>query len=104
MMEVWQERTALLLGGQGLERLASARVTVVGTGGVGAAAAEILVRAGVGHLTLIDSDTVSESNINRQLIALHSTVGQPKCDVLRARLLDINRPRPYRHTRLSARG
>ena len=90
MMEVWQERTALLLGGQGLERLASARVTVVGTGGVGAAAAEMLVRAGVGHLTLIDSDTVSESNINRQLIALHSTVGQPKCDVLRARLLDIN--------------
>ena len=90
MMEAWQERTALLLGDQGLERLASARVTVVGTGGVGAAAAEMLVRAGVGHLTLIDSDTVSESNINRQLIALHSTVGQPKCDVLRARLLDIN--------------
>lgn len=80
----------MLLGEQGLERLASARVTVVGVGGVGAAAAEMLVRAGVGHLAIIDSDAVSESNINRQLLALHSTVGQPKCEVLRARLLDIN--------------
>ena len=80
----------MLIGAGGLERLAAARVTVVGIGGVGAAAAEMLVRAGVGHLTIIDSDSVSESNINRQLLALHSTVGLPKTSVLSSRLLDIN--------------
>lgn len=73
-----------------MARLRDARVTVVGVGGVGAAAAEMLTRAGVGHLTLIDSDTVSPGNINRQLLALNSTVGLPKVDVLRERLLDIN--------------
>lgn len=86
----WKERTELLLGQEAVGRLQDARVTVVGVGGVGAAAAEMLVRAGVGHVTLIDSDVVSLSNLNRQLIALNSTVGLPKVEVLRGRLLDIN--------------
>lgn len=86
----WKERTELLLGQEAAGRLQDARVTVVGVGGVGAAAAEMLVRAGVGHVTLIDSDVVSLSNLNRQLIALNSTVGLPKVEVLRGRLLDIN--------------
>ncbi len=86
----WQERTELLLGPEGLRKLAASRVLVVGVGGVGACAAEMLVRAGVGHLTLVDSDRVSESNINRQLPALHSTVGRAKTAVLSERLTDIN--------------
>ena len=86
----WLERTELLLGAQPLERLGNAHVLVVGVGGVGAYAAEMIVRSGVGHLTIADSDSVSESNINRQLIALHSTVGRPKTEVLAQRLLDIN--------------
>ena len=89
-MEPWQERTALMFGSAGLDRLASARVAVVGLGGVGAMAAEMLVRAGVGHILLVDADTVSVSNINRQLPALHSTVGLSKCSVMSRRLLDIN--------------
>lgn len=80
----------MLLGGAALEKLAASQVVVVGTGGVGAAAAEMLVRAGVGAVTLIDADSVSESNLNRQLIALNSTLGQMKTDVLQRRLLDIN--------------
>ena len=80
----------MLLGADGLGRLAASRVAVVGLGGVGAMASEMLVRAGVGHIVLVDADVVSESNINRQLPALRSTVGLPKCDVVRARLLDIN--------------
>lgn len=90
MAEGWQERTELLLGPEGLRKLAVSRVLVVGAGGVGASAAEMLVRAGVGHLTIVDSDKVSESNINRQLPALHSTVGRPKTEVLSERLMDIN--------------
>ena len=86
----WQERTGLLLGDEALARLAGSRVLVVGIGGVGGYAAEMLVRAGVGHLTIADSDRVSESNINRQLVALRSTVGRPKVEVLKERLLDIN--------------
>ena len=87
---MWTERTELLLGKDGLGRLAAAHVLIAGAGGVGAAAAEMLVRAGIGHLALVDNDAVSESNINRQLPALHSTVGRPKCEVLRERLMDIN--------------
>lgn len=79
-----------MLGEDGLERLSRAHVIVAGVGGVGAAAAEMLVRSGIGHLTLIDSDTVSPSNINRQLPALVSTVGKSKCAVLRERFADIN--------------
>ena len=90
MIPDWQERTEMLLGAAALERLAAARVAVVGLGGVGAMAAEMLVRAGVGHLVLIDVDTVAVSNINRQLPALHSTVGRSKCEVMRERLMDIN--------------
>ena len=80
----------MLLGLEGLGRLRAAAVAVVGCGGVGAAAAEMLARAAVGHIALIDSDSVSETNINRQLPALHSTVGLPKTRVLGERLKDIN--------------
>ena len=86
----WNSRTELLIGQEGMQRVRAAHVIIVGTGGVGAAAAEMLVRAGIGHLCLIDSDVVSPSNINRQLPALHSTVGRPKVEVLRDRLTDIN--------------
>lgn len=90
MIPDWQARTSLLIGEDGLARLREARVAVVGIGGVGAAAAEMLVRAGLGHLLIIDSDCVSDSNRNRQILALTSTVGRLKCDVLKERLLDIN--------------
>ena len=89
-MADWLERTGLLLGEENLERLRAAHVLIVGVGGVGGYAAEMLARAGVGRLTLADADTVAESNINRQLIALHSTVGRPKVEVLAERLRDIN--------------
>ena len=89
-MEAWKERTELLVGAEGLERLFESSVAVIGLGGVGAYAAEMLCRAGVGHLILLDSDVVSESNKNRQLIALDSTIGKPKSTVLAERLKDIN--------------
>ena len=84
------ERTTLLLGAEKMQRLSAAHVLIVGTGGVGAYAAEMICRAGVGTLTLVDADCVAPSNINRQLIALHSTVGQSKVEVLATRLRDIN--------------
>lgn len=80
----------MLLGSDSLQHLCNSRVAVVGCGGVGAYAAEMLARAGVGRILLLDSDCVGESNINRQLIALHSTVGRPKVEVLAERLRDIN--------------
>ena len=89
-MERWMERTRLLLGDEKLGRLRSAHVLVVGLGGVGAYAAEMIVRAGAGRLTITDADRVAETNINRQLVALHSTVGRPKAEVLAERLRDIN--------------
>lgn len=89
-MDNWLERTALMLGEEKLDMLRDARVLVVGLGGVGAYAAEMIARAGVGHMTVADADTVSLTNINRQLIALHSTVGRPKAEVLAERLRDIN--------------
>lgn len=89
-MTHWTDRTRMLVGEQGLAALSAARVAVVGAGGVGGYAAEMLVRSGIGHILVIDNDEVGESNINRQLLALHSTVGQPKVEVLKARLLDIN--------------
>lgn len=89
-MEDWQQRTQLLLGDGKMERLRRAHVLVVGLGGVGAYAAEMICRAGVGRLTIVDADTVQPTNINRQLPALHSTVGQPKAEVLAARFRDIN--------------
>lgn len=90
MSHDWLERTALLLGDEKLNILRQANVLVVGLGGVGAYAAEMIARAGVGRMTIADADSVSESNINRQLIALHSTIGEQKADLMAARLRDIN--------------
>ena len=86
----WQQRTELLLGKEKMERLRRAHVLVVGLGGVGAYAAEMLFRAGVGQMTIVDADTVQPTNINRQLPALHSTLGKPKAEVLAERFRDIN--------------
>ncbi|MCS3064142.1 tRNA threonylcarbamoyladenosine dehydratase [Parabacteroides distasonis] len=86
----WNTRTELLFGAEHMERLSRSHVLVVGLGGVGAYAAEQICRAGVGKMTIIDADTVNESNINRQLPALHSTLGMPKAEVVAKRLLDIN--------------
>lgn len=83
-------RTEMLLGTQALERLAGARVAVFGIGGVGGYTVEALARAGVGKLDLVDSDRISLSNLNRQLLALHSTLGMRKVDAAKARVLDIN--------------
>jgi len=83
-------RAELLLGREALESLKNSRVAVFGIGGVGGFCVEALARAGVGRLDLIDSDKVSLTNLNRQIIALHSTLGLPKVDVMRARVLDIN--------------
>lgn len=90
MSHDWLERTALLLGDEKLNMLRQANVLVVGLGGVGAYAAEMIARVGVGRMTIADADSVSESNINRQLIALHSTIGEQKADLMAARLRDIN--------------
>ena len=89
-VEHWTDRTELLLGKDKMQRLRDAHVLVVGVGGVGAYAAEMLCRAGVGEMTLIDADTVQPTNINRQLPATHSTIGQPKVEVLAERFRDIN--------------
>jgi tRNA threonylcarbamoyladenosine dehydratase len=86
----WMTRTVQLLGEERCRRLTDAHVLVAGMGGVGAMAAEMLVRAGIGRITLADSDVVQQTNINRQIGALHSTVGKPKVGVMRERLLDIN--------------
>lgn len=83
-------RTAMLLGSEAVDALAAAHVAVFGLGGVGGALCEALARAGVGALTLVDGDSVSGTNINRQLIAVHSTVGQLKTEAARNRILDIN--------------
>ena len=83
-------RTRLLIGDEPLERLARAKVAVFGVGGVGGFCVEALARAGVGTLHLYDDDTVSESNLNRQIAALHSTLGQPKVEVMARRVRDIN--------------
>lgn len=83
-------RTQLLIGEEGILRLKEAKVAVFGIGGVGGHVAEALARSGVGHLVLIDSDKISLSNINRQIIATHDTVGQYKVDVMKKRILSIN--------------
>ena len=90
MDKVWLERTELLIKEEGVEKLNKAAVLVVGLGGVGSFAAEFLARAGVGKMTIVDGDTVDITNINRQLPALHSTVGKHKVDVVAERLMDIN--------------
>lgn len=89
-MQEWYSRTEMLFGHEAIEALAAARVAVFGVGGVGGYAVEVMARSGVGRIDLIDNDTVSITNINRQIIALNSNVGQYKVDVARQRVLDIN--------------
>ena len=89
-MAIWQERAELLFKEEGLNNLKNSNVLVVGLGGVGSFAAEFIARAGVGKMTIVDGDTVDITNINRQLPALHSTVGMNKVDVVGDRLMDIN--------------
>ena len=89
-MNNWKERTELLLGRERLDYLATVHVLIVGLGGVGAYAAEQICRAGIGKMTIVDADIVNMSNLNRQLPALHSTIGKPKAEVVGARLKDIN--------------
>lgn len=89
-MENWKERTELLLGGNAVEKLAHSVVLIAGVGGVGAYAAEMICRAGVGRITIVDADSVAHSNINRQLPAMHSTVGMGKAALVAQRLRDIN--------------
>ncbi|WP_396147480.1 ThiF family adenylyltransferase [Flavobacterium sp.] len=89
-MAKWQERAELLFKAEGLQNLKNSKVLVVGVGGVGSFAAEFLARAGVGNLTIVDGDVVDITNINRQLPALHSTVGLSKIEVVGNRLMDIN--------------
>jgi len=89
-MAEWTERAELLFKKEGLEKLKNSNVLVVGMGGVGSFAAEFIARAGVGKMTIVDGDTVDITNINRQLPALHSTVGQPKVTIVGDRLMDIN--------------
>ena len=84
------EREALLVGDDGVRKLSEKTVAVFGLGGVGSFVCEALARGGIGHLILVDNDTVAESNINRQLVALHSTLGKKKTEVAKARVLDIN--------------
>ena len=90
MIPYWMSRTQLMLGDENLSNLMHKNVLVIGLGGVGGICAEMIVRAGVGKITIVDNDRVDASNINRQIQALHSTVDQPKSKVLSARLLDIN--------------
>lgn len=89
-MRKWLDRTELLLGKEALEKLKTKHVLLVGLGGVGAYAAEQICRAGIGEMTIVDADVVDETNINRQLIALSSTIGNPKTELLKERLLKIN--------------
>ncbi len=84
------QRTEVLIGSENVKKLENSSVLVFGVGGVGSYCVEALARAGIGSFTLFDGDSVNQSNINRQLIALHSTCGKPKCEVARERILDIN--------------
>ena len=90
MQKNWLERTELLIKENGIEKLQNANLLNVGLGGVGSFAAEFLARSGVGKMTIVDGDTVDITNINRQLPALHSTIGKSKVEVVADRLLDIN--------------
>ena len=90
MSEERFSRTVKLIGREGLAKLRSARVIVIGCGGVGSYAAEACTRAGIGHLTFMDGDTVAQSNLNRQLVALTSTIGRNKAEVMAERARDID--------------
>lgn len=89
-MEEWITRSGLLLGNDGIEKLKNAKVAIFGIGGVGGYVAEALARSGIGRFVLVDSDKVDITNINRQIIALNSTVGKLKVDVMKERIFDIN--------------
>lgn len=91
-MEVpgWLERTELLIGEESIKKLAACHILLVGLGGVGSYAGEFLVRAGIGRITIVDGDEVDPTNINRQLQALHSSVGLSKAELMKNRLTDIN--------------
>ena len=89
-MDAQFARTALLLGNDAIRRLQNAHIALFGVGGVGGFAAEALIRAGIGAFDLFDNDVVSESNLNRQIVALRSTIGRNKVDVMQERMLDIN--------------
>ena len=90
MIPYWMSRTQLMLGDEKVEKLMSKNVLVIGLGGVGGICAEMIVRAGIEKMTIVDNDTIDASNINRQIPALHSTIKKSKAQVLAARLLDIN--------------
>ncbi|WP_270646442.1 tRNA threonylcarbamoyladenosine dehydratase [Paeniclostridium hominis] len=90
MNKNFRTRTALIVGNEGVEKLKNSNVLIFGVGGVGSFAAEAIARAGVGKMTIVDFDDVDITNINRQLPALHSTVGKDKVDVMKERILDIN--------------
>jgi len=89
-MENWLQRTQILIGKENLEKLQNSTVAVFGCGGVGSFVAEGLVRSGIGHILLLDADTISETNLNRQLMATRDTIGQSKVEVLKQRALSIN--------------
>lgn len=89
-MDKWESRTGLLIGDENVQKLNNSRVLIFGLGGVGSYVVESLARAGVGSFTIVDGDKVSETNINRQIIATTSTVGMSKCTVQKSRILDIN--------------
>lgn len=86
----WQERTRMLLGNDAIDKLKGAKIIIFGVGGVGSFAAEAVARAGIGNITLVDNDCVSVTNINRQIIALNSTIGKMKTEVMADRIKDIN--------------
>jgi len=90
MIPYWMSRTQLMLGDEKVENLMSKNVLIIGLGGVGGICAEMIVRAGIGKITIVDNDTIDASNINRQIPALHSTIKKSKAQVLANRLLDIN--------------
>lgn len=90
IMDNWLSRTQLLFDPETMQRMKESSVLIVGLGGVGAFAAEMICRAGIGNMTIVDGDVVSESNRNRQLPALSSTTGRPKAQIMGERLLDIN--------------
>lgn len=89
-MKKWTDRTEILIGTAGVRVLQNSSVAIIGLGGVGSYAAEAIARAGIGHIVLIDKDRVDITNINRQMTALHSTIGMTKADVMRERIMDIH--------------
>lgn len=90
MVDIWLERTELLIKEAGIEKLKKSSILIVGMGGVGSFVAEFIARSGVGNLTIVDGDIIDITNINRQLPALHSTVGDDKVELMARRILDIN--------------